>query len=100
VIKTYDLNDLVVLNTLVSGKVVLEGASVGCDMATLSDPQVVGHVGAVREEGSSGINLDNHVAASARGRVDATAEVFDKGSGSTHDGEAPSSIEDDTCRNH
>jgi hypothetical protein len=100
VIKTYNLNDLVVFSTLVSGKVVLEAVSVGGDIATLGGFQVVGHARDVREEGSSGTNLDTHVAASARGRVDATAKVFDKGPGFTHDSEAPSNIEYDTCRKY
>ena len=66
VIKTYDLNDSVVLSTLVSGQVVLKGASVGCDIATLSGLQVVGHAGVVKEDGSSGPNVETHVAAGAK----------------------------------
>ena len=62
VTKTYNLNDLVVFSTLVSGKVVLEAVSVGGNIATLGGLQVVGHVRIVGEGGSGGTNLGTHVA--------------------------------------
>ena len=98
-IKTYDLNDLVVLSTLVSGKVVLEAVSVGGNIATLGGLQVVGHVRIVGEEGSGGTHVANGSHTSARERLDTRAEVFDNGAGSTLDGEDSSNLRMTSVRN-
>jgi hypothetical protein len=49
-------------------------ASVGCDIATLSGLQVVGHAGVVKEEGGSGTNVKTHVAASAKKEGESTLQ--------------------------
>jgi hypothetical protein len=64
-----------------------ETVSVGGDIATLSDLQVV----------DKGRGKCWHIGTMLQLFVDTNAAVFDKGSGYTLDSEAPSSLEYDTC---
>ena len=97
--KTYDLNDLVVFGTLVSGEVVLEAVSVGGDIATLDGLQVVGHARVEGEHGSGSTNLSTHVAdcshTSARERLNTRTSVLDDSTSSTLDSQDTSNLEND-----
>ena len=99
--KTYNLNDLVVFGTLVSGEVVLEAVSVGGNIATLGRLEVVGHTVVEGEERGRSTNFSTHVAdsshTSSRERVNTGTLVFDDSTSSTLDSQDTGDLEDNIC---
>lgn len=98
---SYDLDDLIVLGTLIRLQVVLELLSVVGDVTTLRGAEIITHTAVVREERSGGSDFSTHVAdgshARARQGLDARASVLDNGTSTTLDGKDTGHLEDDIC---
>lgn len=94
-----DLDDLVVLGTLVGLEVMLEGLGVGRDVAALGRAEVVAHARVVGEEGGGRADFGTHVAdgghTRARERLHTSTGVLDDGAGTTLNSEDTRDLEDD-----
>src|SRR5690242_606651 len=94
-----DLDELVVLGTLVLAKLVSVLAGEVTNVLALGGPQVVVHAVVEGENGGGGTNLSTHVAdgghTSAGERLDTGSVVLDNGTSSALDGEDTSNLEDD-----
>ena len=93
-----DLDELVVLGTLILAKLVGVLAGEVTNVLTLGGLQVVVHAVVEGEDGGGGTNLGTHVTnrghASARQRLDTGSVVLNNGTSSTLDGEDTSDLED------
>ena len=96
---TYNIDDAVVVSTLIRLQVVLEALGVLGDLTTLGNVQVVGHAAVEREHRRSSTDFGTHVAnrshASARKRLNARASVLNNGASSALDRKNTSDLEDD-----
>ena len=96
---TYNLNDLVVLGTLISLEVMREALGVLGDFRAFGCVQVVDHAVVEGEERGSSTDLSTHVAnrghARAREGLDTRTTVLDNGTSSTLDSQDTSNLEDD-----
>lgn len=96
-----DLNELVVLSTLILLEVLGVGAGVVTDVSTLGGRKVVVHTVVEGEDGGGGTNFSTHVANSTHTsggqRVDTRTVVFNDGTSSTLDGEDTSNLQDNVC---
>ena len=94
-----DLDELVVLGTLVLTELLGVVAGEVTNVGTLGGLQVVVHAVVEGEHGGGGTNLSTHVAngthTSARQAVDTGAVVLDDGTSTTLDGQETSNLKDD-----
>lgn len=100
-LRQVELNQLVVLGTLVLVEFLAVGTGEVGDVLTLCSAQVVVHAVVVGEERSSGTNLSTHVTnrthPSARKRVDTRTMVLDDSTSTTLDGKKTSDLKDNVC---
>lgn len=100
---TYDLNDTVVVGTLIRLQVVLEALGILGDLTALGGVQIVGHAAVEGEHRRSSTDFSTHVAdrshASARERLDTRTGVLNDSTSSTLDRENTSNLEDNIWAN-
>jgi hypothetical protein len=98
---THDVDDLVVLGTLVGLQVVLELVGVLGDVRSVGSVEVGAHSVVVREDRGGSSDLGTHVTdgghTGTRERLDTGSVVFDDGTGASLDGQGSGDVEDDVC---
>ena len=96
---THNLDDLVVLGTLIWNKIMGEPLSILGNLRTFGSVEVVHHTGVEGEERGGSTNFGTHIAngshTSAGERLDTRACVLDNGTCSTLDGQDASDLQDD-----
>lgn len=98
-LRQVDLNQLVILGTLIFAKLLLVGPGEVANVLTLSGLQVVVHAVIVGEKRGSSTNFSTHVTdgthTSARKRVDTRSVVLNDSTSTTLDSEEASDLKDD-----
>lgn len=98
---SYNLDNLIVLGTLIRLQVVLELLGVVGDVTTLRGAEIITHTAVVREERSGSSNFSTHVAdgghARARQGLDARTSVLDNGTSTSLDSKDTGNLENDIC---
>lgn len=98
-LREVDLDELVVLGTVILAELLGVRAGKVTDLGTLGGLEVVVHAVVEGEERGGGTNLSTHVAdgthTSGRQAVDTRAEVLNDGTSATLDGENASNLEND-----
>ena len=95
---THNLDDLVILGTLIRNKIMGEPLRIFGNLRAFSSVEVVHHAGVEGEERGSSTNFGTHVAngshASAGEGLDTRAGILDDGAGATLDGQYASDLQD------
>lgn len=101
-LRQVDLDQLVVLGTVILVQLLGVGLGEVGNVLTLGGGQIVVHAVVVREERGGGTNLSTHVAngthTSARERVDTRTVVLDDSTSTTLDGQETGDLEDNVLR--
>jgi hypothetical protein len=99
---THNLDDLVILGTLVRNKVMGEPLSILGDFRALGSVEVVDHAVVEGEKRCSSTNFGTHIAdrshTSTGERLDTRTGILDYGAGATLDSQNPGDLQDDVWR--